>query len=69
MDKIRMNIDTIQSQENNLLSSEALRLQVDSRTIIDTILTAILIAPKHPCVVMIATTATRIPGIYLHFWE
>jgi methyl-accepting chemotaxis protein len=36
MDKIRMNIDTIQSQENNLLSSEALRLQVDSRTIIDT---------------------------------
>ncbi|MGA9149252.1 MAG: CHASE3 domain-containing protein, partial [Candidatus Nitrosopolaris sp.] len=44
MDKIRMNIDTIQSQENNLLSSEALRLQVDSRTIIDTILTAILIA-------------------------
>jgi CHASE3 domain sensor protein len=32
MDKIRMNIDTIQSQENNLLSSEALRLQVDSRT-------------------------------------
>jgi signal transduction histidine kinase len=44
MDKIRMNIDTIQSQESNLLSSEALRLQVDSRTIIDTILTAILIA-------------------------
>jgi signal transduction histidine kinase len=44
MDKIRMNIDTIQSQENNLLSSEALRLQVDSRTTIDTILTAILIA-------------------------
>jgi signal transduction histidine kinase len=44
MDRIRMNIDTIQSQENNLLSSEALRLQVDSRTIIDTILTAILIA-------------------------
>jgi hypothetical protein len=32
------------SQENNLLSSEALRLQVDSRTIIDSILTAILIA-------------------------
>ena len=44
MDKIRMSIDTLQSQENNLLSIEALRLQVDSRTIIDTILTAILIA-------------------------
>ncbi|MGC2571179.1 MAG: CHASE3 domain-containing protein [Candidatus Nitrosopolaris sp.] len=42
MDKIRTTIDNIQIQENNLLSSESLRLQVDSRTIIDTIIIAIL---------------------------
>jgi CHASE3 domain sensor protein len=43
MDKIRMTLDNIQNQENNLLSCEALRLQVDSRTIIDTIIIAILV--------------------------
>ncbi|MGB8937282.1 MAG: ATP-binding protein [Candidatus Nitrosopolaris sp.] len=42
MDKIRMTLDNIENQENNLLSSEALRLQVDSRTTIYSILTAIL---------------------------
>jgi signal transduction histidine kinase len=42
MDKIRTTIDNIQNQENNLLSSESLRLQVDSRSIIDTIIIAIL---------------------------
>ena len=38
----RTALDNIQNQENNSLSSEALRLQVDSRTIIDTIVIAIL---------------------------
>src|SRR5215467_15665717 len=42
MDKIRTTIDNIHNQENNLLSSESLRLQVDSRTIIDIIIIAIL---------------------------
>ncbi|MGB6529489.1 MAG: CHASE3 domain-containing protein [Candidatus Nitrosopolaris sp.] len=42
MDRIRMTLDNIQNQENNLLTSEALRLQVNSRTIIDTIIIAIL---------------------------
>jgi signal transduction histidine kinase len=43
MDRIRTTLDNIQNQENNLLSNEALRLQVDSRTIIDTIIIAILV--------------------------
>jgi len=44
MDRIRTTLDNIQNRENNLLSVEALRLQVDSRTIIDTIIIAILSA-------------------------
>ncbi len=44
MDRIRTTLDNIQNRENNLLSSEALRLQVDSRTIINTIIIAILFA-------------------------
>jgi len=44
MDKIRVTLDKIENQENNMLSSEALQLQVDSRTTIYSILTAILAA-------------------------
>jgi signal transduction histidine kinase len=44
MVSIRKTLDNIQDQENKLLSSEALRLQADSRTIMDTIIMAILAA-------------------------